>query len=136
MQFSFIQEPTQFFVPFSEDDEAETLYEGFAQLCGRPIPPVAERLYGIKWVHDGQEWVAEVGQRLRGVERRMRQRRGQRTEVSTPLRDPATVLAIFPGNPYYVVTDHFPGRGLASRWANPFMAGRPTSTVRFTPPAD
>lgn len=134
MELTFIHQPPPFFVPEAkDDDEAETLLEGFAQTCSRSAPPLAERVYGIKWVHDGQEWIAEVGQPLRGVERRMRQRRGQPTEVSTSLRDRAMVLAILPGKPYFVVTDYFSGCGWASKWANPLMAGRPTSTLRFAP---
>lgn len=47
------------------------------------------------------------------------------------LSDSAQVLAIFPGNPYLVVTNYRITDGVRSAWENPFMAGRPTSVTFF-----
>ena len=42
------------------------------------------------------------------------------------MSDPAVVQAIFPGDPYVVVTDKRPIGTARSKWENPFMAGRPS----------
>lgn len=47
-------------------------------------------------------------------------------EISTPLHDPATVRAIFPGTSNMVVTDSRPMGTFVFYWNNPFMAGEPT----------
>lgn len=52
--------------------------------------------------------------------------------ISRPVGDSASVLAIFPGNPYIVVTDAGRTGGLLSRWVNPFMAGKPRSVAYFS----
>lgn len=121
-----------FFVPkASSSEDAEHLYANLAQLCGRPVPEPAQRVFQIEWVHDGDCWVATVGERLHGRRTRTRRRKGTAREVTEPLSDPAIVLAIFPEVPYLVVTDARPLGSAPSSWANPFMAGRPTSINRF-----
>jgi hypothetical protein len=121
-----------FFVPAAESPEqAEEVYAQLAAWCSRPVPAASSRVRRIVWLHDGEEWVAEVGQTLRGTRSRRLRRQGQMREVSTPLSDPATVLAIFPGSPYFVVTN---GPGVAnvrSTWENPFMAGQPSRVELF-----
>jgi len=119
-----------FFVPNSSPDDAENVFTGMARTCGAEVPPVGERVYSITFTHDGQLWTATVGQTLRGEERRIRRRRGQRYESTTQLQDPATVLAIFPGRPFYVLTDASRGTAVMSQWANPFMA-TPDSITLF-----
>ncbi len=55
-----------------------------------------------------------------------------RREHSEPLRDEATVLAIFPGVPYVVVTDKGFNPQVRSMWVNPFMASsNPVSLNTF-----
>jgi hypothetical protein len=120
---------TTFFVPNSRDGKDEELYATLAKMAGRAPQPPGERIESISWTHDGEEWVATVGQQLRGTKIQMRTRQKKRVSVTERLSDPATVLAIFPGTPYLVVTN----KGLdavRSYWENPFMAGQPNS-VRF-----
>jgi len=121
----------EFFIPNVASDEAETRLAEFAAWCGCPVPPQDRRVQHIAWTHDGEQWEAMVGRPLRGSETRMRQRNYRRVEVTTRLSDPATVLAILPGNPYFVVTDARPIGHVISRWANPFMAGVPSRVEYF-----
>jgi hypothetical protein len=95
-------------------------------------PPPDKRIYSIDFVHDGTHWTATVGEILKGTSTRLRTRGGRRVEVTTPVSDPATVLAIFAGNPYMVATTG--GIAVRSAWVNPFMAGIPTRMVYFAAP--
>jgi hypothetical protein len=84
-------------------------------------------------MHDGEEWTATVGERLRGSKLRKTRRRGIGSiERTVPLSDPAVVFAIFPGYPYMVVTNHGIGQSVGSAWANPFMAGEPRRITLFS----
>jgi hypothetical protein len=51
--------------------------------------------------------------------------------MTTPLTDPAVVLAIFPGFAFSVVTDAEPIGVIVSSWPNPIRVTRPTSVRRF-----
>lgn len=117
----------KFFVPAASDDEqAEEVYAEFARFAGHAVPERSARIRRIEFVHDGERWVAEVGQPLKGVKL---DRTGSSTGRS--VSDQATVLAIFAGSPFMVVTT---GRGVAnvrSAWENPFMAGRPEEVEYF-----
>jgi hypothetical protein len=93
---------------------------------------MAERLYSINFTHDSEQWTATVGRTLAGRRYRRLKRRGVMTEVEDRLSDPATVLAIFEGYPYKVVTDHGIPHSVGSEWVNPFMVDEPTSFERFT----
>ncbi len=42
------------------------------------------------------------------------------------------VLAIFPGTPFKVVTNHRIPGNVRSAWENPFMAGEPKSVAYFS----
>jgi hypothetical protein len=107
----------------------EDAFSRLAALCQRPVPPVNDRVRRIRFVHDGEEWIASVGERLRGEKVRTKRDKRGRRETRSPISDPATVLAIFPGDPYLVVTDK--GAGSGSHWTNPFMAGIPASVQKF-----
>jgi hypothetical protein len=96
---------------------------------------MGERVREIQWTHNRDYWVASVGEKLHGRSVRLRRRRGGNVEVTTPLTDPATVLAIFPGATYYVVTNARPIGPVVSNWLNPFMAGHPTAAHRFDLPS-
>lgn len=122
-----------FFVPKADPDEAESVYGQLAACCGRPVPAHGRRISSITFTHNGEQWTAEVGKRLSGSRTRQRRRKGGVVEVTTPLSDAATVLAIFGGAPYLVVTDARPLGGQISAWVNPFMAGQPTNVTYFQP---
>jgi hypothetical protein len=119
-----------FFIPHATAENQEGVYTEFAKMCNREPRPLGERIYSIDFTHDGVECTATVGEQLRGT-RTMTTRGRERT---TQLSDPATILAIFPGDPYLVVTDAAPLGKVQSKWVNPFLAGRPKRVVRFRAP--
>lgn len=121
-----------FFVPLVRDsNEAEAAYAQLADSCNVTVPAPHERIYRITFVADGGEWTATVGEKLVGT-RAKRQGSGRPArEVKIPLTDEATVLAIFPGTPFLVVTDARPLGDHVSKWVNPFMAGQPRSVTYF-----
>ena len=118
----------------TDDERAERIYAEFAKWSGRAVPPAESRIQCIRFRHDGENWVAEVGKPLSGMRVEEKRRKAGKVTVRTPLSDPAVVLAIFPGDPYMVVTDSRPVTGGYSAWCNPFMAGRPYDVVYFDPP--
>ena len=122
----------QFFVPASTPESQEEVYAQMAQSYRAEPLPMAERIYSISFEHDGDHWTATIGESLRGLRRRTSGRGSQRREIEEKLADPAIVLAIFSGNPYLVLTDGRPVTAKVSAWANPFMAGRPSSVRLFS----
>lgn len=127
------EEPPAFFVPACAEEKQEQVYAELAAWCKHPPAAPNERVYSILWIHDGDAWTATVGQRLSGERVRQRKRRGADVEVHQPLKDGATVWAIFAPAPYMVVTDAAPfNRRVQTFWANPFMAGEPTHVRHFT----
>ena len=123
-----------FFVPGAPAEDQEDVFVELARFDGQPVPQLSERVYSITYDHDGGKWTATVGETLRGV-RRMRTRSEGRPVVrEMPIFDSALVLAIFPGNPYLVVTDSRPIGRVRSGWRNPFLASAPKSVTRFSPP--
>jgi hypothetical protein len=68
------------------------------------------------------EWVAEVGEELRGERTTRQLRRGELIERTETLSSASRVLAIYPGSPFTVVTDAQPITSAPSEWANPFTA--------------
>lgn len=71
---------------------------------------------------------------MRGAKYSAHKIKGQKTERLQSVSDPALVLAIFPGIPYMVVTNHRIAGNVGSRWENPFLAGTPESVTHFTNP--
>jgi hypothetical protein len=130
-----VTEAPAFFVPGATPDDRESVFAGLAKFAAQPVPVIGERVYSITYDHDGEEWMATVGETLRGL-RHQRARSKTRTLERPPVSvsDPAVVLAIFPGNPYVVVTDHRFRRNVGSAWENPFYAGRPKSVIHFSAP--
>jgi hypothetical protein len=121
-----------FFVPHTTNaNDAEQAYSTLAAFAGSRVLPMEERIFAITFHHDGTEWIAEVGSTLRGVLNRRRQRSGRMVNVTEHASDRATVLAIFLGDPYLVVTDARPLGQALSSWVNPFMAGRPLTVTFF-----
>jgi hypothetical protein len=75
--------------------------------------------------------VARVGEYLRGRSVLRRGQQGVWAERTTPLTDPAAVLAIFPGFAFSVITDAEPIGVTISSWPNPIRVRRPTSVRPF-----
>jgi hypothetical protein len=112
-----------FFVPRASDDEqAERLYDAFAEFAGCEPAPAGRRIRSIEFTQDGAQWVAEVGAELRGARTTRQLRRGELIERTEPLTSTSRVLAVYPGSPFTVVTDAQPITSAASEWANPFTA--------------
>ena len=128
-------EMRKFFVPSEHADftveQQESAYAGFAAWCGRAVPGHGRRIYSITYVHDGIEWTATVGETLRGVRHKTVTSRGVKRQQTSYASDQATVLAIFPGVPYFVVTSAELWANVRSGWVNPFMAGQPKSVTYF-----
>ena len=123
-----------FFVPAATAETQESVYADFAKWCGVSLPPTAERVFSIVFMHNGEVWHATVGETMRGTKYSTRKVKGQEVEQSHPVSDPALVLAIFPGSPFMVVTNHRIAGNVGSRWENPFLAGKPESVTYFAKP--
>lgn len=121
-----------FFVPAATAETQESVYAGFADWCGVSVPPLTERIYSIVFKHNGETWRATVGEPMRGTKYITRRVRGKKVERSEATSDPALVLAIFPGTPFMVVTNHRIAGNVGSGWENPFLAGSPESVTRFS----
>ena len=126
-----------FFVPAATPETQESVFADLARIAQRSVPPLAERIYSITYLHDGEEWTATVGESLRGISRKITRSKGKKKERLCPVADPAIVLAIFPGVaifpavPYIVVTNHGLPGNVGSAWENTFLAGQPKSVTRF-----
>ena len=122
-----------FFVPFATPEIQESVYVSFANWCHVSVPPLEKRIYSIEFWHDGEIWTATVGESLHGVKTESSViRRGKKIERTVSVSDPATVLAIFPGNSYTVVILQGVGENnVGSKWANPFLAGSPKAIKYF-----
>ena len=128
-----MDEKPAFFVPAATLDNQESVYADFAKWCKCPVPKQGERIYSITFVHDSEEWIATVGEHLHGTRRRTSRSQGKKIERTTQLSDRATVLAIFSGAPYIVVTNHRIAEDVGSAWENPFFSGKPISVSYFRP---
>lgn len=127
-------EAPTFFVPAAAPESEESVYADFAKWCGRTVPPVESRIFSITYRHDGDEWTATVGETLRGIRRHVTKSKGKKVERSQHIGDPALVLAIFPGVPFMVVTNHRIAGNVGSAWENSFLAGQPTAITYFSLP--
>ena len=116
-----------FFVPAATAETQESVFQDFAKWCGVSAPAVERRIYSIVFGHDGEVWTATVGESLRGEHTKTTKVRGKKVERTSQVGDPALVLAIFPGSPFMVVTNHNIAENVRSRWANPFLTGQPKS---------
>ena len=123
--------PPAFFIPAATAETQESVLQEFAKRCGVSVPAVERRVYSIVFGHNGEVWAATVGESLRGEQTRTTKVRGKKVERTTQVSDPALVLAIFPGSPFMVVTNHNIAGNVGSRWANPFLAGQPKSITYF-----
>ena|ERR1700722_718130 len=132
------QAPAFFLPPIAHYDasEQDAAYVEIAEKCGRQVP--AQRVYSITFRHDSDYWSATVGEKLTGSKTQQvgptdkTDKTDNSREQTTQLDDPATVVAIFPGTPYLVVTDSGIISGGRTSWENPFYAGIPTSVTYFS----
>jgi hypothetical protein len=122
------------------DSNPETWESDFAKLAAialqQRVPILAERIYSITFVHEGEEWIATVGETLHGFRLGWTDRKRTQTKRLNPVSDPAKVLAIFAGRPYAVVIK-YPQTGYArSAWENPFYVSEHSlkDEVRFATP--
>jgi hypothetical protein len=76
-----------------------------AKGCECDVPPIGKRAFSISFEHGGIVWIATVGKNLRG--RKSILVKHKETGRWRDIHDTALVLAIFPGEPYCVVT--YPG---------------------------
>ena len=120
----------RFFLPPFSPEEQEEEYRQLAAACHCSIP--SPRIYSITYRHDTDWWTATVGEQLEGSHTEQVGPRRNKTERTTRLNDPATVVAIFPGASYIVWTDYGAKLGAPTRWENPFLAGIPTSITYFS----
>lgn len=127
-----LNEGPQFFVPAATLDNEESVYADFAKWCSRPVPERENRIYSITYIHDGEEWTATVGETLSGKTLANPRLRSKATFYPRLLSDPAIVLAIFPGVPYMVVTNHRIVGSVGSVWENPFLAGQSKRIILFS----
>ena len=117
-------EAPAFFVPAATPDTRESIYAELAQMCMRPVPKPAHRIYSMRFGKgEDEEWIATVGETLAGVHHKFTRSRGKTAELKLLLGDPAVVLAIFPGDPYMVVTNQNLPSSVGSAWENPFLVG-------------
>ncbi|KIA73389.1 hypothetical protein ANMWB30_23160 [Arthrobacter sp. MWB30] len=123
----------EFFIPGVSAEEAEAKYAEYAAKAGRNPQPADKRISSLSWTHHSvEDWTAEVGKQLRGTKTVTTGRGANKRDRRELLSDAATVLAIFPGSPYIVVTDKGITPGVRSMWNNPFMAtNSPTSSKLF-----
>lgn len=126
------EQPPMFFVPGVPAEKQEEVYASLAEGCTRAVPPVKERVYSITFRHDSDDWTATVGMSLTGERYETKRSKGKRVERRRHFSDVAVVLAIFPDDPFMVITDGGTKAGVRSGWANPFMAGRPESIRLFS----
>ena len=127
-----MNEEPEFFIPGITLDKQEEVYANFALLCSKPVPNITRRIYSITFLHNSEEWIATVGETLRGIRHRMVRSQGRKIPQKMQLTDPALVLAVFPENPLQVVTDSPPIGNARSQWTNPFFVGQVTTVVYFS----
>jgi hypothetical protein len=94
-----------FFLPHCPVEHQEGSYAHMAKGCECDVPPIGKRAFSISFEHGGIVWIATVGKNLRG--RKSILVKHKETGRWRDIHDTALVLAIFPGEPYCVVT--YPG---------------------------
>jgi hypothetical protein len=119
----------EFFVPVA-DEEIEEIYEELATMAGGSAPArTSARVYSVTWTPASTaSWTATVGEQLAGPTSATLAGT-ERPDDRSP--DPATVLAIFPGRPFLVLTTAEPFGRTTSAWANPLPVSEPTTVEYF-----
>jgi hypothetical protein len=58
---TLMPEQPEFFLPNTTPDTWEARYSELAEACQASVPSIDERIFSIKYEHDGIEWTATVG---------------------------------------------------------------------------
>ena len=125
----------EFFVPGAKPDEQEAHYVRLASGCHCAPPPLKMRVYAIEFTNDGTDWRAGVGERLTGSKQVLVRVKGKMIEQTVDKSEQVMVVAIFPGNPYVVVTRPVLDGVNGSAWENlSYLTGTPTKMMHFRPP--
>jgi hypothetical protein len=130
---------TEFTLPATDPARVENLYAAYAEFAGVPVPGPGERIRSIAFKQDGIDWVATIGDHIRGVGTVRRRRNGQMIDVHETYGDTATVQAIFPSERIMIVTDGRPISDQRSYWVNPIPVEQTELRGQielFDPPAD
>lgn len=103
---------SQFFVPGSADAGSpdagdEAAYCRLAELAGAVPAEPGRRIRRVAFKVARESWTAEVGQKMSGTRPDHRRRKGEFVTTTEKLWG-ATVLAIFEGTPFTIVTDEEP----------------------------
>jgi hypothetical protein len=122
-----------FFIPGVPQDAQEEVLARLAQLRHVPVPLLPERIFMLTWEHNSEEWTAVVGETLRGIRLRYPKSRRKPIERGLPVSDSAVVLAILPGEPFFIETDGGRSQGVATRWSNPILARDIKASEHFSP---
>jgi hypothetical protein len=52
----------KFFIPHAKDAaEAESVLSNIAKFVNTTVPPIGQRIFKLRYTHNGQEMIAEVG---------------------------------------------------------------------------
>jgi len=127
-----MEKAPKFFIPEVATEQQEDMIAQLAEFAGVKVPPINKRIYSVTFNHDGEEWVATVGEKLHGMKPEFDRKGRQLAKYERSLSDPAVVFAIFTGAPYLVVTNHRIAGEVGSEWENPFFAAQPSSVVLFS----
>jgi len=144
---------TMFFVPGAADaelsdaelsDADEAVYRSLAQLAGRIPAAPGRRIRQVAFKVGRESWTAEVGRKMAGTRPEHRRRKGEFTTTTEKLSGHATVLAIFEGTPFAIMTDEqtdeqpdeqqaasAPSASESSPSTNPHLVEKPSRVAYF-----
>lgn len=121
---------TRFFVSGVAEGDAEQEYHRLAEVVGADASTPGRRVRQVFFKIGRESWVATVGRSPEGTRPEHRRVKGKLTTTTDKLADDSTVLAIYPGDPFVVVTDAAPVGTAESRWPSPVRA-KPSRIVYF-----
>ena len=144
---------TMFFVPGAADaelsdaelsDADEAVYRSLAQVAGRIPAAPGRRIRQVAFKVGRESWTAEVGRKMAGTRPEHRRRKGEFTTTTEKLSGHATVLAIFEGTPFAIMTDEqtdeqpdeqqaasAPSASESSPSTNPHLVEKPSRVAYF-----
>ncbi|GAB3139663.1 hypothetical protein [Marisediminicola antarctica] len=136
---------TTFFVPGAADaglpdaglpDANEAAYRRLAGLAGAVPAAPGRRIRRVAFKVGRESWTAEVGRKMAGTRPEHRRRRGEFTTTTERLSGHATVLAIFEGTPFVIVTDEEQAASAlpaseSSPSTNPILVDKPSRIAHF-----